>query len=424
MTEKQNKSVKTKIDGGILLYAIFITFIVAVFSGILILLFSYLNKNAKDYFIYNQMEDEVKSAIQYSLSSESNMKYFMAKKFQIYNDAPFKTIVNRYPWGVYDIIHAFSYHKFDSIEITALAGSAKRYTESIALNITNAQNGLKVSGKTIIEGEIILPNTAVKKVNIEGRSFENINQRFNISKQNYNNLPPINKNIFQPLKYLQKDYIKEQFYSLDYITSSDSIVNSFTKTPIIIYHSGKINLENKTLIGNIILVSDDEVFLDGSCKIKNIIVVGRKIHVSNLKNSQMQCFAEQSIILDNVSLDYPSAIVLKDSINRMDNKLSVLGNSNIRGTIIHITKPSVKSRIHISRESQVEGIVYSSSFVELKKNLHGSLICYSLFFETKQNTYENLLVDSKIDINKRSNLFIEPNIFSNNNDKEIIKWLN
>ncbi|MEN8907478.1 MAG: hypothetical protein ABF289_16100 [Clostridiales bacterium] len=422
MTKKKIK-IKLRYDGGILLYAIFITFIVAVFTGTLVLLFYYLNRNTQNFLIYNQMQDEVKSAIQYSLSSESNLAYDSIQSFKIY-DAPFKTSIAKKSWGIFDIIYARSIFQSDSIEIVCLAGSAEKYTNDLALSVTNAQNGLKVSGKTIIEGNIYLPNSSINKVNIEGRSFENIDQQFITVSDRTNMLPSINEKIFHPLNYLQKENIPGLFYSLNYITSNDSIVNSFMKSPVIIYHSGNIRIENKTLIGNIIIISDNDVYIDNSCNIENIIVIANKIHITELKESQLQCFAGQSIILNSVALRYPSALVVKDSYNNPESNLIVSGSSNICGTLIHITKPSVKSKIIVSKESQVEGIIYSTSFVELNNNLYGSLICYGLYVQTRQNNYENLIIDNEINVYKRSKYYIEPNIFSSNNDKKIIQWLN
>jgi len=205
------------------------------------------------------------------------------------------------------------------------------------------------------------------------------------------------------------------------------IFNSFTDTTAI-YRSASSywSVENISLAGNIELFSDNEIYLNPSANLQNIIVVGRKIVLKSGFVGQIQVFASDTIVVeDNVKLLYPSNLTVIDS--KGNQKLIYLGKkSEIQGAV-WIWNPATDNNnsliIRIEPGAVVKGQIYSPGRIQLSGDVWGTLYANLFFLSTPNAYYENYIFNSVIDGEKLPSDFACLPFVFDYKEMQFIDWL-
>lgn len=374
-----NKFFKTKVEGSAIYYALLFLFLV----GSLLFSFIYI------FNAYNAIITTEKNDCQVLVMTHKVRHYIKNNKLDfgdyqiVENDFSGNISINNY--GIFKhYIYSSSGSSFNFSIGGLLKPIEKEIQESLILG--NSSFPLSVSGGTKIEGKIRVPERGLKK------TFVSSGKR--------DGSPEINASIQKsdkdiPAIELEQFNFKNQFERLK--LTGENIDNSFCqKTKILNVQNSRLNTFN-SIKGNVVIVSEDSIFIPASLELENVIVKAPVIYIQEGAVITAQLIANEKIVLeDNVRMNYPSALILQyENIDTEFEPLIQLGEKcNYNGVIVLDSKVDKKS-ILVGEQSKIKGVVYSNRYLEFKDDVEitGQVISAKLYRKTASSEYDNLLLN-------------------------------
>ena len=418
------------LKGGALLYAITISLIIALICLSLILLSSFIQLQTTQYRELDRLRLNSTSGINLLLSQYEIPKN---KRVQIdlFGNNTDSVELYKNHWGVFDLISSRAFWRGNNFVQAAIEGYELEESERFALYLADNDKSLSVCGKTVISGKSYLPKAGVKRAYIEGQYFAGdklINGEILESKKA---VPPLDKELIQRLSADYRNYSPlEEPKKAAELYAVDSVSNSFSKETLVFYATGNIELDNQFISGNIIIISDEAIEVGSGTKLYDVILTAPKIIFNETFHGSCQAIASEEIeIKNNCIFDYPSTVAICYEGTTGTLPLINIGEgSKINGVVVStyasvpITSSS-RSKIIVEKNAQIHGQVYSSSSVDLKGSIYGSLICGNIVLTTPSSVYENHLLNATVDISKLSRYYTGINTADIYSSKRIIKWL-
>lgn len=384
-----------KIKGSVVIYALYFALLVSLICTFVIT----KNYNSKRKLIlledYDLCRRSVASVINYCLVNNKAPLNIVVQKTLFKNK---ETSFVKRKWGMFEQIIAKATTKNDTIINGGFYGSLFNNQKCLFLRENNS--ALSITGNTIIKGDVFLPKKGIKQAFVEGKNFSGEKMIYGNTETSNNNLPKLSE---EHLKRIQEN-LKGNFNSLKSNLNiplvNDSVFNSFFNETLI-FENKKIFLANSTYSGNIIFYSHNEILIDSSCHLDNVILFGKKITIQNGVKGNFQTFASDSLIVEkNVSLSYPSTLGV---VNSLSSYISIDSNVVVEGSVIHKSENN-KSNTIISKYAKVKGIVYNDNLLTLNGTVKGKVIANKFYLKTASTRYTNLLMDATIDITNIPNL--------------------
>ncbi len=419
-----------KLDGGALYYAVFISFLISILSGLLIL-YTYIHNSYIDrQILQEQVFLNVKSGINLISKNPDMLAYGTAENIKLFSNEYDLVNLRKEHWGVYDLLYSNSERRSYKASKVALVGDHLGKKEDVALYLTDKKKYLSISGKTLLKGTCYLPKLGIKRAYIEGQGYQNRELVFGKVLQSESKLPDLNTD---KIKYLEtlviKQFSKEDsLVELSRVGSSELISNSFYNKPLILYSDQITNLAGVRLEGNIILKFDQHITIQENCQLKDIIIIAPSVIIADGFKGTLQILATENIIVGkSCQLRYPSFLGVLKSKEDKDAAIVIGENTTVAGgVLLYSTVSNTKDpfKMKIRKSSKVYGIVYCNGFIEHKGNIYGSLYCEGFTLKTAASLYENHLLNATINYEKLPKEFVGINLVEKPINEQIIKWLN
>lgn len=409
---------------GALFVAVTISFVIAVLMSLLITLaFNYKIQN-KENLLQKRLERNANSAISLLMMDSEGGEGF--KLIDLYGEGIDSVLVKRSSWGIYEVASVKAISGRYQLTKTVEYGYQPDETLSAAVYLTDLSSPLSLCGKTKITGTCYLPEAGVKRGYIEGRNFEGADLINGSAKKSKNSLPSLNKEITQKLSGVFNG-LAFQNGGYKEVTLSDSLVNSFLDTTMLVRVTGDLNLSGKYLAGNIVVYTDQSVNIDVTSKLEDILIFGKAINISKNFNGNFQAFATDSIIVEEgCKLHYPSALGLfKKDHKTQQPFIRLMKNAQLTGVIFTSQSEFVSDQkqtlITIETGSRVEGQIYSDGFAEIRGTVEGMVWCNNFYLN--KGAYTNHLLDAEIDLTKLSKYYAGSGMIASGKKKKIVKWM-
>lgn len=376
------------IRGASLVYAIFISLIIGILCFSLVLTFS-LNLNLENHFELRQrLLRNNSSALEYlkanfhTLDNESEIFLFVEE-----NDI--KTSFRETVWGIFRKYAVISNTKRDSVRQDILMAD-RHLDPASALYLRDNDSEFKIAGKTEINGDIYISGYGLKKATISGNSglYEPkfTGAIFNSDKV----LPPVVrfKNSYsEKFDLLLIEDLRETF-----------LMNPFDRTTKVI--EVKTMLENIKLKGNIIVRSQDTLFVMPSAILEDVIIEAPKVIFRSGTEGIVQVFSTHGIELEtDVKLLYPSVLVVGSDDSLFDRKIVVGENSVVEGTVLLYGNGLIsenRNTLTVEKNAEITGDVYCDGKLSLYGVVKGSVFTSALVYKTDNSQYDNLIFNGKI----------------------------
>lgn len=409
------------LKAGAMTYAIVLSIIVGAFCLSLVWI-STAHRNTRSIF-RNKERLLVNSltATDFVLNSENHSD---EKLLLLNNDTVYTT---KSTWGVFNYATIKAFKRKDTLN-RALFTGVKVIDETFpALYIINNDKSLKLSGNTILKGTIYVPKKGVERAFIQGKSFSNRDLYQGTEKKSEKQLPSLNYYISN-LDF-ERIISEKEVVHLD-VLPQDSVF-SFQKATNLYEKSIPISIRER-LMGNLIIASKDSIIVSNSASLDNVILVAPKVRFEAGFEGSVQVFAEKGVVLEeNVILNYPSSIYLKDEdsdFRRNDTvKVEIKKDAHLLGGILMTsTSPDFRNliKLDIEDDASVVGLIYNQGETQLRGKIIGSIYTTRFYLNTKSSSYTNHLLDAEINSRKLPDYFIYPNWLEGNELKEeIIQWL-
>jgi hypothetical protein len=413
-----------KVNGGALYYSILISFLVALFTGFL-LSSILLHQSVVIKFCQKQRLDRnIRSAL--TLAKLNPEIHFGGKQVvDLYRDGEDEVSLNWTIWGGYLLINAQCSINNLCQNVVELCGINSYQESQLALFLCNNDKPLNLSGNSVIKGDCFIPNSDVRRSNIEGKPFSG-DQLINGSVMGSpNDLPELNSAFVDHNSFYlnSEDFSSDSILSIDYLFKEDSIVNSFNNPTIIFFVPNWIRLTNKYISGNVKIISSKGITICKDLKVSDIIVYAPKIEIEDNFSGALQMFATDTIIIqENSQLMYPSLLAIISS--KGNPYIGISKNAKVFGDIIMQSKyPNIENYCNIDDNSEVNGMLYCNGKIELKGNVNGSVLCKSFVLKTSGAIYENHLLDVSINPGQLSSYYAGSCFFNSKVNLKSIKWL-
>lgn len=346
----------------------------------------------------------------------------------------YKTLkIQRNYWGIFEKVIASSKIKHKTFRKAALVGGLEKDEKRTALYLTDNNRPLVVVGNTNIQGTAYLPKQGVRTGNISGNSYYGKKLIYGDEKQSSTELPDLVTSLETQLQNVYSKKLIENTNFID-IPRNHKLTNSFFSPIEVIYNSGTIRLDNTILKGHVIIKSLTKIIVPASSSLKDVILIAPSIVIESHFKGTLQAFASSEIKLGkNCTLDYPSALVLKEEKPLSDsnhqneetkNKPSVIIESGVKFKGVIIYKGEIhnyKSQLYISKNSEIEGEVFCDKNLELLGKIIGSVYTSGFVANQSGSVYQNHIYNGNINANALANVYA--GILFNDTQKGIAKWL-
>lgn len=400
MTQVRKKS--RRVPASSMFYAIVLSMLIGLVLMSLISLNYFHTVELESYSSTVELIDDCKSA-QALLFSKS--KSMTTGEWIDCAEISDETRIKVIDWGIWQVGLVKSKKRKEEISGEFIFGN-KWSNQNLAIQLKNGINGLSISGKTEITGNVHVPGGRVKPAFIEGQSFNGnrlVNGNTSETPRKFPRIDPAERSRLELLENagFENDSI------IDVYDANALIVNQFNNKTVVLYASDSLSLLDVDYQGNIIIKSEKAINISPFAKLKNVICIAPKIYISENFKGSVQCFATQNIMVSqSVRLSYPSALYL-NSENEVKGGITIGKESEIEGVIVLNKVPSDRTQktIKIATGVEVKGQVYCEASLEHRGTIHGQIITHEFALRTPSASYKNYLLNATVNVHSLPSWF-------------------
>lgn len=409
-----------KLEASAIYYALFLSVIFGLILGGFVL-FSGFNQNfAMQIDIQEQLMDNAHSGIAYGQVNFKELEYDQPLKLRLFGEGVDSVEITKKSWGGFTVIHSKANHRNRFYEKIALLGALQTDKQP---NLYLVDNGRPISlcGDARIEGLCYLPIKGLKRAYIAGKNYQGSKLVYGTVNSADKQLPQIEKSFIEGV---ESNHGELNIWD----ASADSLNRSFTEKAAHYVADDYMSIQRKTISGQVILEAKDSIFIGRNAQIQNAILKSKVVYIETGFSGTLQIFASEKIVLEEgVQLKYPSIIgVIETGFSQEKTAEITIGKgSQVLGAVFLLSEePNFRNlpKLTISREAEVDGMVYCAGKAELKGTVVGSLYAQKLALKTASSSYENHLLDGKV-LNQLPPEFITPNLLNETRILKPITWL-
>jgi len=413
-----------------LFYAIVISIIIAIVSSSFIL-FAYTSRIEFDnQELRQRLNLNAQSGLNLLMSTQSLVQPNQSVIIDLYGNKEDSVFLERKLWGAFEVIRSTAIFHQQKIERIAQIGFPRDSTDLYSIYLMDEGKPLALCGQTKITGPVYLPKSGIQRAYIEGQSYNDTRFIYGETKISKNELPPFNPDLLKHVKQLLKEKRatdSDSVLEMKRPFVGDSVYNSFKNNTLILKQYGPIRISNSVYSGNVIIVSDTLIIVKADAILKDVILVAPKIFFEKNFKGQLQAYASDSIVVkEEVSFAYPSVLGIATDISSSKCAILFSEKDTLIGNIFAhqvMTDAYKRTGIRLAEKSLVVGQLYSNGYVEVKGNIHGSVMCADFLLQTPSSVYENHLLNVGIDQGALPNYFTGINLVKEFPVKHIVKWL-
>lgn len=369
--------------------------------------FVFISSGYKRLEVTNSIKEHVVFNNMLSLQLGANWEPCSKSIVHSSGDSSIITVKN---WGAYKAISATTYSGNIRKEKSALSANQSS-TNYPVLFLTDRKQSIKVSGTTIIEGDVSMSSRKFEHGYIGGNSIKKEHSFEGQFIDGSKTLPSLNIN---PLDLIPKE--NTIAYLPDGICDTSFSFHKDTRK----WHSDSYIMVLGNLKGNIIIESQDSIIVDGNSNLENVLLVAPLIRIREGFVGSLQAISESSIICEkNTKLNYPSSLmIISDGQNDMTKAIKIEEGSSVIGAIMlwdkyyNFRHPPY---LFLGENALFSGLIYNQGESEIRGVMIGSLITNELTLNAGGGVYKSHLFNvklSKVDLPKE---FLYPNWLGDKN---------
>lgn len=401
------------LTSSVLSYVVMLSIVILAICLSFLLVHEEFEYQYKSLLIKNRISDNVGSAIAL-VNSGYHFEDNKDIKLRLYNSQDDSLTFSKSRWGVYDLVKINFTVSSINTEKIGLWGSSYSYSEDPSLLVSSTSSSISLGSSVSLSGRLVIPggfftgslgSSLCKDAKVE-RSLSSV-------------IEILNKNSI----YTPKNGGDSVMFISDNLKLEPSYKNSFYNKTVYLKVKGDVCLDNITIVGNIVVESDNTITVKQSCSLDNSILKARKIFIADNFKGRLQVFAKDSIIVGNgVVLKYPSALICCDNNS---SSISIGNNTTICGGVVLINDDKEGKNhglVKLSNKATVHGLIYTSTNIDCKGMINGSIYCNRVLSEKKSMFYENCMDSIFLNRMPLPKYFAMPAIL-NGHKKKLICWL-
>jgi hypothetical protein len=415
-----------KLPGSSLLSTLFLSLILMITCSLLLLGVYYLRYFQVKDEINERLENDIQSVKTLLLADNEIRNPVYTDSFLLFNQQPDSGYYTKEIWGAYPLAHIKASYKGRQKELCFLYGASTYPFADATLYLSDQNRPLSLVGDTYIQGKAYLPKSGIRSGFFQQKGFSRKRLIEGETDSSKKQLPDVTATY--------KDHFKQYAQLINTSAKTTALTEdaqqSFTKN-VQLYKTGSWGiLNNRSLSGKIMVVSDSVIEIDNTSRLNNIILIAPFIHFKEGFKGSVQALALDSITVDaGCRLNYPSALIglgRQGELGNTGSTITLHNNAVVEG-IIASFKSEKKSNIHpvvkIKQGATAKGLVYCAGYVYLNGKVEGSIYTDFFFEQRGPLSMENILIDVSI---VRSPYLLQGHPFSffeGARDQKVISWL-
>ncbi len=295
--------------------------------------------------------------------------------------------IKRRSWGLYETVTVSG--SDGRSHATKIFGLRTPYTDDYILWCAGRNSAVTLTGKTRLKGRVRMPRGGIIYGQMGPVFFdgEKIEAGMMTMGEREEKLPAPSVDALAAIGEL-----KELAASAgDALPVADSIAHGFYEAESLLFSVGE-RLENLSLSGNIVVFAE-EVNVDRSCRLRDVIIVAEKVRIEEGFAGSLQVFASDSLNVEaHVTLDYPSGLFSEKYIGLAD---SVTVNGYV--IVNPDDKPDPKNaNYRQARHARVRGLVYIAGSAQFQGIVSGVAMLAGVVYYSPRGYYENMIYDATV----------------------------
>jgi len=284
-------------------------------------------------------------------------------------------------------------------------------------------------GNATIEGRMKLPTQGLKPGYMEGSYFTGNLSLAKVDGHSDISLPLPGSIFFEnqsrvtnPASIAGLNSINPKSFS----TISDSIVVSYSGKPEVFFASESVAIGMTRIEGKVYICSNQSITIEPYSSLKGVIVIAPRVIIKKGVVGNFQVFATDSVVVEsNVTLEYPSVIVLSQLKTDKSSTLTIGADSFIDGALITIRASGIPNyffpRTVIDKSARVRGLVYSQGLLDARGTIVGSTFTEHFYCQAPAGFYLNYLNSGQLLFFDMPYEYSIPFIFENRWKKCLVK---
>lgn len=412
--------------------ALYIVIIIALVIGVLcsslIVSAYYYKLQYQKKFRYDRLQNNLSSGINILLGTNTS-DYKNEKAFTLFSQEDDSVSLKKMPWGVFDIGLCKAFIQSDTLYKAFSIANAVDSSKWCAVYLIDEDRPLSVSGKTMIRGSAFIPKAGVKEAYVDGKSYQG-DKRIIIGTRHDSErtLPALQTDRLNLLEQLGTQSLLNDTI----LPHKDSIsISFFAPTKIINFKKKVQTISNIKLTGNLILLSDTAMTIDNTTNLENVLIFAKTVTIKKGFHGTCQIFARDSIGVEpGCTFDYPSCLgIIRTKTSKGSQGRIALGeNTNLTGAIFTYEKEKsqLQTIIDVGKHVKIYGQVYVQGLVKFNEGseIYGSVFTNRFLYQSTYTTYENYLINVKLDVKGLSRYYLTSSLFPVASKKQkTLQWL-
>jgi len=319
----------------------------------------------------------------------------------LFNDESDSVYYRSYYHGLFKVNHVSAFSYGDTIGKSSFSAPFEIKINP-ALILKDNNYVLALSGNSKIVGNCFVPKGKINTTVFKGEIYKNKEPVVGNIEQSKSPFPELNPE-YASLMEQNIDKITNYSFS-DILPEKDTIYNSFFNPTTIFRVNDGWSLYQKSIFGNVTLVSDNPLDIPGNCKLQDVVIIAPVISISEGFEGRVQLFATDTVIIQNgVSLLFPSAIYV---VPNLEIKPLVLlsENSATNGVIVIAGNDNPNHLLNIENGAVINGLVYNAGNCQLEGKINGSLFSHLMYQRDASAIRYNLIYNGQIRSTKNTAL--------------------
>ncbi len=421
-----------KIKAGALQFVLFIGAVVAV----LLMTFMLLSHTHGHFGLKTTLLVSVVKGADYGIKTSLELPVTTGNSITIKSNekVPIGITVQRDYWGVFEKRTSTASRGSMAQSKTALIGSQQE--SSTALYVSDKQRPLIIAGSSQITGNAFLPEQGLKMGNIYGNSYHRDRLLYGKKQKSDSLLPELDKELTLQLQLLTDPFYVPPGETVS-LVNKKVIKNSF-QSPTIIVRDRTVRLRNVQLTGNVIVSATDNIIVESSATLQDVLLLAPKIVIKDWTEGYFQAIATESISVGKkCRLSYPTALIVKKKEVFLQEaetaqptfdapSIYIDSYAQVIGAVLALEKTNLvpyTPQIKIDEHAKVIGEVYCTKNLELKGRVNGSVTTDAFIAMENGSVYQNHLYNGQINRKNLDEAYTGLPMENGRQSKKVMKWL-
>ncbi|MEM9024702.1 MAG: hypothetical protein AAGB22_13230, partial [Bacteroidota bacterium] len=325
-----------KLQASSILYAVIVAVLVALMSASLLLHARLSERHVRIYRTQDRVLTNASSGMELLLSEFTAVGLDAPQVVDLFDEAQDSVYLERRNWGIYEVAVSRAYFRNIQRERIALVGYDLHEDSRIALYLADQNKPLSLCGNTEVRGTAFVPKAGVKRAYIEGQNYNGRQLIYGEQKQSSRQLPALSSEMLAS----NRDYLNGVFRETDSVITFDeldidTVAQSFARPSLVVAESGPIDLLDGHYAGNIILISDESVFIGAGAELDGVLVYAPQITVEEGFTGRAQLFASARIAVGpSATLAFPSVVgLIKPEDGQEETAIALSEAATVRGIV-------------------------------------------------------------------------------------------